>query len=188
MSTAVLERELGLGFDSTSVLTTLKNLMPKSRSNALSSDATLSNAGQPYYLISSSGEGVVVTFDFKRQAPLWLSETTRRLAQLINLQPDWNSYGARPVDLESISAALEVLLNIMGPDTPAPELVPTPRGTVQLEWHTHGIDLEIDVLSRGLYRLAFENLRTREVIEDLVTSDLNVIRNPIEILSSPPSS
>ncbi len=34
-------------------------------------------------------------------------------------------------------------------DTPAPSIVPTPRGRVQLEWHIHGVDLEVGVTPNG---------------------------------------
>jgi hypothetical protein len=44
-------------------------------------------------------------------------------------------------------AMVSVLNSIMRSDTPAPSIVPSPRGHLQAEWHIGGIDLEIEVLT-----------------------------------------
>lgn len=41
--------------------------------------------------------------------------------------------------------------------SPPPDVVPTSRGTIQLEWHPHGVNLEIDVRLPGVYRACYES-------------------------------
>jgi hypothetical protein len=48
----------------------------------------------------------------------------------------------------------------MDDDTPEPQIVPTPSGGVQMEWHTRGIDLEIETLGGGRFGAFFEDART----------------------------
>jgi hypothetical protein len=173
----------GFGFES-SLLTSLKSLLPKARTNALDADATLSNARRSYTLSKASGETIVVTFGLDFDPPEWFNDVIHELSTLANLTTDWDSYGGSPVALESVISTLQLLLATMSPTTPLPEFVPTPRGTIQLEWHTRGIDLEIDALGRGLYRLAFENFNADdETIEDKITSNLDDIVGPLSRLS-----
>ena len=57
------------------------------------------------------------------------------------LQPDWNSYDASAIDREAIRAAELIALALAH----SPQIAPTATGGVQLEWHTEGIDLEIEI-------------------------------------------
>src|SRR5205823_1875475 len=66
--------------------------------------------------------------------PAWVKPTVERLRHLLQLREDWDSYGAAPVDLRAARTALQLLAMIMRPDTPAPTVVPTVRGGLQLEW------------------------------------------------------
>lgn len=170
-----------LDFEPNGLLTTLRSLIPWQKNSAIDPDVTLSGARKQYRI---EGNSFVLLLKFDSPPPAWFSEVVRRCSQLLSLRSGWDSYGARSVDVESIIAALQVLLLTMRPRTPTPELVPTPRGTVQLEWHIQGIDLEIDVLSRGLYRVAFEDLRNERVgIEDLTTSNLDDLNAVLELLA-----
>lgn len=73
--------------------------------------------------------------------------TTRRaLDALLELPNGWDSYGARRVDGERVKATLDLLLELLCDDTPPPSCVPVSDGSVQLEWHTGGVDLEVSVL------------------------------------------
>lgn len=51
---------------------------------------------------------------------------------------------------------------------PEPFITPTNRGGVVIEWHTRGIDLEIEVEAPDLYHVSFENPnRSEEWEEDI---------------------
>lgn len=103
---------------------------------------------------------------------LWLAPTAQALVDLLDLPAGWDSYGARPVDRRHVDAALRVLLLIMRHNTPAPSVVPTNRGGVQLEWHTGGIDLEIETLSTQELLVSFEDSTTGDEWEHKISSDL----------------
>lgn len=91
--------------------------------------------------------------------PEWLKQFAERLQALAGLPENWDSYGARRVDVASILATLNVLLVTMRDGVPAPSIVPTPRGGLQIEWHTRGIDLEIDTTDASQIRVSFFDQR-----------------------------
>ena len=99
--------------------------------------------------------------------PPWLQPTVDALKRLLELHEGWDSYGGRPVASAAATDALILLLETMEPETPAPVVVPTVRGGVQLEWHLAGLDLEIEVLGGGRYSLllADRGEEREEVVE-----------------------
>lgn len=115
--------------------------------------------------------------------PSWLLQTTKALVGLLWLPPDWDSYGALPIEPGHVVGALELLTEIMQDDTSTPTVVPTCRGGVQLEWHTRGIDLEIEVLSRHRFHASFEDSTIGNQWERELTSDLTPLVNCIAALS-----
>lgn len=104
--------------------------------------------------------------------PVWAEPTFRRFGELLELAPNWDSYGACPINPDHAQAAIELLMLVMQDDTPAPTVVPTNRGGVQLEWHTCGIDLEIETLSPHRFLVAFEDAITGDESEWELTSDM----------------
>jgi hypothetical protein len=104
--------------------------------------------------------------------PAWFTRTMQALDRLGSLQDDWDSYGAPRISRTSIFAALDLLLPVMGDKTPAPAVVPTNRGTVLLEWHTRGVDLEIEVVSSQRLDVAFEDADHAIEWEREIGSDL----------------
>ncbi|HEX7048917.1 MAG TPA: hypothetical protein VF188_01795 [Longimicrobiales bacterium] len=103
--------------------------------------------------------------------PDWLDDAVLRLARLLELEPDWDSYGARAVSIAAADTALVLLLGLAGPETPAPHIVPTPAGGVQIEWHTPRLDLEVEIRSPTRVFVGYEFSDTGEEGEFPVTSD-----------------
>ena len=100
------------------------------------------------------GELVVSTVG---EPPEWLPKAAGELVGLLSLVPNWDSYGAPPIDRAQVLSALRVLTHIMRDDSPPPTIVPTNRGGVQMEWHTRGFDLEIETISTQSYLVSFED-------------------------------
>lgn len=121
--------------------------------------------------------------DTIRGWPGWAEEVAAQLVSFLDLQPNWASYGARTPRREAIEAAYELLMVLSEPATPAPQVVPTSRGGVQLEWHCSGIDLEVEVSSPFRFGVLYENSRTGEVREDELITDLTPLRSWIGLLS-----
>ncbi len=75
----------------------------------------------------------------------WVVDVLDRLIELHELPVDWDHHGAPPIDEKDIGAALNVLNEVMAPDTPPPAIVPISGGGLQMEWHRASLDVEIVV-------------------------------------------
>lgn len=122
---------------------------------------------------SGLGEGAGTVFcpgsvdrEFLRSSASRQAHRTRwvpDLWSLLRLEPGWDSYGASAVEAHAVVAALAFLGRL--PLQSAPSLVPTSRGGIQLEWHTGGVDVEIECLPNGQAILSAEDARTQESVE-----------------------
>lgn len=61
--------------------------------------------------------------------------------QMLRLQHDWDSYGAGPIDPRATAAAQAFEAALCR--------VPICTGGVQLEWHIHGVTMEIEFAPDG---------------------------------------
>jgi hypothetical protein len=115
--------------------------------------------------------------------PRWIVPTVQTLGELLSLPPNWDSYGAPRVDPSYVEAALRLALDVMRDDTPVPSVVPTSRGGVQLEWHTRGIDLEVEFVTPSQWHGLYEDQRTGAAWEADLTRDLKRLTDAIAALS-----
>ncbi len=85
------------------------------------------------------------TIESSGEVPIgpWMEKVTARFAELLALEQGWNSHGGRPIDPANVSIAGRFLATVMDPSTPAPIIVPTGGGGLQLEWHRAGLDVEL---------------------------------------------
>ena len=133
------------------------------------------------YQFSLLGAQLVV--ESEERLPEWFHATVASLDALGQLAENWDSYGARRVKHSSILATVELLLTLMRDNLPAPTCVPTNRGNVIFEWHTRGIDLEVEVLGPGRLHVAFENPREKTEWEADLTSDLTKLVQCVDELA-----
>jgi hypothetical protein len=113
----------------------------------------------------------------------WADEIATRLVAFLDLEPNWDSFGAVPPRWEAVEAAYELLMLISDPTTPTPQVVPTTTGGVQLEWHQSGIDLEVEVNSAFRFSVLYENSSTGELREEELVADLTPLRAWVRRLS-----
>lgn len=73
----------------------------------------------------------------------WLAPTLRKFLEILKLEPNWDSYGAPKIEREQVWKAIGLLCDVMEHETPKPWVVPTSGGSIQLEWHEGGHDLEV---------------------------------------------
>lgn len=113
--------------------------------------------------------------------PNWVRPTVEGVGRIMQLPPNWDSYGAQPVQSVLVGKALEILPRVMLEDSPPPSIVPLTDGGLQMEWHLKGRDLEIVVAAdesptyyyrdpeaspeEGSVSTAFERLRS--IIQEL---------------------
>jgi hypothetical protein len=115
-------------------------------------------------------------------APTWLRQVCDRLSRILALPDNWDSYGARGFDPGAAVQALEVLQLVMHEDTPPPAIVPTAAGTLQLEWHTRGVDLEVEFLPSGHLAVSFEDVTAGVEWDKEFGSDLTELAGCIRAL------
>jgi hypothetical protein len=79
----------------------------------------------------------------------WAAEVGRGLEGALALAPGWDGYDARAVREDVAVFAYELLEQILPDQAPAPAVVPTTAGGIQLEWHEPGWELEVDIAEPG---------------------------------------
>ena len=106
---------------------------------------------------------------------------------LCSLEEDWDSYGARPPDPRLMLSAMLILSRSMGDETPTPSVVPTSRGGVQLEWHLHGYDIEVEVVTPHRYALSvYDRVRRTDTDwEGDIADDGGPLRRALRELTAP---
>jgi len=109
----------------------------------------------------------------------WLQVAADRVAELLNLPENWDSYGAKQVNVELAVSSLNLLSQIMRNGTPVPSIVPTNSGGIQLEWHRNGVDLEIELISPRKFGVLFVDRVSGEERDEVISSDLRMLARAI---------
>ncbi|TMJ20914.1 MAG: hypothetical protein E6G94_00085, partial [Alphaproteobacteria bacterium] len=78
-------------------------------------------------------------------ASSWRVTVEGQFCNLLKLERGWDGYNSGPISRAVAAFTRAILKSAMKPDTPAPTLVPTRGGGVQLEWHEQGLDIELMV-------------------------------------------
>jgi hypothetical protein len=86
----------------------------------------------------------------------WVKSSAQRLTAFLALEPRADR---RRVTARAVKQAFRLLKSLGSPGVPAPALIPTFRGGVQVEWHTRGVDVEIDIDPYGRVAVDVEDLR-----------------------------
>lgn len=154
-------------------------IMPRS-TTALPDTATLTGDERAQSLLNPRSARVRVAAD---RPPQWLSPILDRLNQLLSLPPGWDSYSAKQVELAAARRVLDLLVATMADRTPAPQVVPTRQGGVQLEWHQSAIDLEIEVPPSGSLLVSFEDSQGNAQWERTVAHGLGPLIEALQVLT-----
>jgi hypothetical protein len=107
---------------------------------------------------------VVVVPTSDEDAP-WKRDLSKRLVDILALPQNWDSYGAPQLTFQAFYAALNTLDALMTPRRLIPDIVPTSRGGVQIEWHDKGIDLEVEIEPEGSVIAYLEDPQRPEALE-----------------------
>ena len=98
--------------------------------------------------------------DFGQALPAWFDPVMQGFAELITLEPNWDSYGGLAIDRPTIDGAMALLDTLLGPSSLAPSIVPLSSGGLQVEWHRHDQNLEIVFEPRQAPEFFYTNART----------------------------
>jgi hypothetical protein len=86
-----------------------------------------------------------------------LQRVNAKIASLMELRDDWNSYGGKRPTREAANDALRLAQLAAALGAPEPSIVPTAGGGIQLEWHVAGKDLEVECVGGGTHVVVFDN-------------------------------
>ena len=65
------------------------------------------------------------------------------LRRILELEEDWDSYGAPQIDLGAAGLAIFLLSKHLRENTPKPHIGPSSAGGVTIEWHTKNVEIEM---------------------------------------------
>ncbi|WP_157776571.1 hypothetical protein [Nitratireductor aquibiodomus] len=105
----------------------------------------------------------------------WMRDLSSRFDEVVSLTKGWDGYSGVPVSFTTAQFAAQMIERLWVPGVPTPSIVPGTDGSVQVEWHAGGFDVELDVLEPlevEAYRL---NRKTGEVDELEIESDFSQI-------------
>ena len=130
----------------------------------------LRNRDRRYY---SRGRAVVITWqDIGQPLPKWFDPLMQGFVDLLTLPPNWDSYDAVTIEPKADDAAMAFIHGLLGPMSAVPRVVPLADGGLQLEWHRHGIDLEI-VFENGEQPYFFHKNRITDEESDYALPENN---------------
>ena len=142
----------------------------KEASSTLSEKATLTGRTvlQEFVLEIPFHEGkVILTVTTpENKLPTAFVPVAQSLVGFLNLPPNWNTYGSSKIDPSNAQTALKLFPIFVRDGIPTPTVVPTSRGGIQFEWHTKGMDLEIEVSSKPGVHVFYENPATGQSVDD----------------------
>lgn len=123
-------------------------------------------------------------FVFEQEPGKWFMPLLSQICDLGLLPPNWNTYGAQPIDPDTAAFAAAILLTLLSADDPVPSIVPTSPGGILLEWHDGGIDLEVDIRSPSSVQVLFEDGAHEEEYEraelEIIQGKLNILRGRLQ--------
>ena len=94
----------------------------------------------------------------REREPDWLQERLDRINELLQLESNWDSYGAAAVDRFSVAVARSLLRQLALIETvEAPTITASPEGNVVLCWDNGGRALDVDILPNGTFTYAYMN-------------------------------
>ncbi len=114
----------------------------------------------------------------------WVPEVLSRLRALAVLDEGWDGHSALRISPTIVEIAMQLLRRVMLRDTPAPEIVPTVRGGLQLEWHVTDVDVELEVVSPGRYVLSFEDRVSGREFDIELDANLSALADAVRRVSS----
>lgn len=115
--------------------------------------------------------------------PRWRKEVKQRLEDILTLDEGWDGYTAGPLRRDVVAFAIQVLHQVMHPTTPPPHVIPMSHEGLMIEWHEHGIDLEIEIETPGHLWVSFEDALEHIEDEYALRTDLRRLEIPIDKLT-----
>lgn len=114
----------------------------------------------------------------------WADELSGRLNELTSLPRGWDGYFAPPIPFTNAAFAAALIDRLCIAGIEAPQIVPGNDGRLQIEWHSGGFDIELEVTAPYKVYASRENIRSGEVEEEFLASDFSVLSRWLSELSA----
>lgn len=75
----------------------------------------------------------------------WFLPVKTQLQEFLAFEKNWNGYGESPIHEEAIRRTINVLNTIVSETTPKPDIVPTSKGGIQIEWVSKDFEIEVEI-------------------------------------------
>lgn len=79
----------------------------------------------------------------------WFDEPLAQLAEVFNLNADWDGYGAKRVSQRTLRPAVDLLLAVHEAGLRAPQVVPTNAGGLGIEWDDGNLAVTLEIDREG---------------------------------------
>ena len=141
-------------------------------------------AGVVTFAPSLASDSVAATITAISTPPDSVVSRGARVRQKLNALPErleqmgWNSQLVVPTR-ETLDHAADVFTALVMPTLPDPDIVPTPNGGVQFEWHTTVFDMEVDVSGPREVDVYLVNAKTGERF-DFVDLETTLALQPVK--------
>lgn len=112
----------------------------------------------------------------------WVSSLHARFEELSQLPVGWDGYSGRSVSFHVASFAANLLERLCVDEVPAPNIVPGGDGTLQIEWHRNGFDIEIHIQAQQEVFCYRQDLQNGYEEELRLTNDFSVLQTWIDDL------
>lgn len=81
----------------------------------------------------------------KTHTSVWMQHLASRFDEIVSLAKGWDGYSAVPVAFGTAEFAAQMIERLCISEVPVPSIIPGSDGSLQVEWHAGGFDIELDV-------------------------------------------
>ena len=114
----------------------------------------------------------------------WQQALSPRLEELVRLPNGWDGYRGRPISFACARFTAQLLVHLCREDLAPPALIPGSDGSVQIEWHENGYNVELDVRAPNNVLAKRYNLLSDEDEEISLSNDFTDIMGWIDTLTT----
>lgn len=115
--------------------------------------------------------------------PDWIFSSINRINDLHALPKNWCSPGALPINPQITLSVIKLLAVVSSKDLPEPNIDPMENGSIQISWHSNGIDLEIVFITPENVSIYYEKDGEDEEWETGIHGNLDRLISKINQLS-----
>jgi len=121
---------------------------------------------------------------YARPRSTWENDIQKRIADLMKLPDNWDGYNSPRLREDVVNFAWTVMKQLMHPQAPSPQVVPSSGGGLQLEWHEKDIDLEVNFTETYRCELWVDDHRTGTCVTKMLTNEFPDLENAILLLTT----